>query len=206
MLILALSSCLTEQSSTEYFEDIDLFAMKGRFKQKNPSYPYIEIKSVTQEHKIVTYFYNGHDRSVNNYIKKEGYWFSKTSMDLEQEKLIYVFEYVFNDKVVGLYYVGDPEEDEEFEFYSIEILERDKRTKFLQFKNEKVKPTADYLTILSTNKHNGEIVDYYTIDSGILKVEKKRAVNSTTECYEIRNYSIFWWRSFGPMNPKLPCN
>lgn len=215
-IYLICTSCSSDSSTTDssrYYDDIDLFQMKGinEIVASEVEYPYIQMDSMDSCRVDITYRFDSRNVHRRSYERVDSIWSSlHTVEDPGEGATFYFYEYISKNWRMVLEYKNDPTKNGSLS--TLTLLDRKKVATYV-FEDDVIyiNPSSDLkLYPLDTcfrkelcewNIYNGILTLNETyIDTQTDKVEYKES-----KCYQVGQLSYFWWAIIGHKLKKVDC-
>jgi hypothetical protein len=179
-----------------YYEDIDIFQLKGVKRLNEIVYPCIEIKSF-RDKKEITYHPKAGSAISKKYVKGDGFWFS-TSESKGDTSMIYSYEFIVPSKVITFMY----SDKTTFQLLEASKKTADKEVIFFPIGKPLLKPKIKNFELAVKNAGSQYLKEIVNRGTYILEHTKKFNKNGYihyeyNNCFKSNFHSYTWWEYFG---------
>jgi len=220
LAVFCLAGCIAEnnndstdiQSHYEYYEDMDLFHMRGidEISPGDDNGRYVRIDSIGENHMDVVFHFDKRTVYKRSY-KYDGHcWASSHKVDDREEGAIfYFYEFIYADSILELEYKNDP-----FHDGILQTVRKVERGKILEYDlQDDIKlPPSRLIDTYPLEKFFRKRIMSYHIKNGILSIntqlvdgDSKKTIRQSDDCYVIGTLSFFWWSFAGHRMDKIEC-
>lgn len=193
----------TDQAN--YFEDIDMYALKGIRPLKSISYPCVEIRT-SDERRILIFHSNAKRRDSQEYIKVNDMWVARTQSKWDTT-MAYSYHFIFPDKYIELNY----SDTISHKLLDVSVIANNKEVIYKPGNAVRMEPELVNLESIMSKAECRYEIDVKSKDS-VLEVSRKWIHKNgqidleNTECFKAGKRSYFWWSYFSALLPVIPCS
>ncbi|WP_040248014.1 hypothetical protein [Psychroserpens mesophilus] len=202
----------------KYYKDFDELTLTGfgLIKDKKKlNYPYVEVR-YDEDNKVKDVFIHVSEKRVyvKDIVEIEGKRCLRYIAGHQDEGCLNHYYTLYVENLSYTFeYCGNLDNDENFYLSSLKISSKDKEVTYIYEPYKyKSKPTLDFINDIPKPKVTYNI--HIDIDeNNCLKYTEQRVDNwdnnsigyEEVSCYELGNYSYFWWTYFGNRMKKVSC-
>lgn len=193
-----------------YFSDIDLWTLTGvnEILSSDITYPYVQIDSVTEREKTITFFYDSENSYRVTYKRNGDHWMSEKIIH-EEGSDFYFYEFIEDKRIIEMEYEGDPSRNGYL--LTLRIHENNRIVEYdFEPKVVKQQPHVDIRNIPIEKAIRKEDAQY-EIKNGIFTYRSQR-INTNSQqviqeekCYWVDGLSFFWWSIYGYKFGPIDC-
>lgn len=189
-------------SSNHYFDDIDIYNLKGVNPINHISYPCFEVDSVSNTERKLTFWFSKGVSNTFSYTWEKNYW--KASYVYNEDTIKRTtWYYIFEDKMLTLDYPTDSNG----KILGLEDFETSNKnnadTFYYSSTNLKFMP-AEGFDKIDLNDFPQSLISKFTRVGDSLRVDQfsyagdssNSLINSET--HYLGKHSVFWWKFFMP--------